>query len=297
MIAVPASMLFRSGRGIELREMLLLENTLDAVISMPRGLLASHSSVDFSLLVLRRGGTTRTVRMVHPTKFFQKAGFPGAKSNLPEMLPELFLTSMTEMLIRNPEKYDRGSDETWEVDIETLRSTSYDLTPRRRDQSGLQQILDSLPDEVRLTTLDDCCDLRGGRNIRSSELLADANATYLTVEQTASFLAIEAEQVLELRENGDLTGFRDGESWKFPRKQLQKLAKERGVDQRLDAMVPYVRIGDVNKGVASSGSSFVDPSVSDDLKSEWKLHAGDILLSKSGTIGKAGIVRDGAMER
>ncbi|TWT80648.1 putative type I restriction enzymeP M protein [Planctomycetes bacterium CA13] len=294
-IAVPASVLFRSGRGVELREWLLLENTLEAVVAMPPSLLASHSSVDFSLLVLRRGGTTRTVRMVNPTKFFQKAGFPKAKSNLPEMLPELFLSSMTEMLIRNPEKYDRGSDETWDVDIETLRATSYDLTPRRRDQSGLQQILDSLPDDVRITTLDECCDVRGGRNIRSADLLADANATYLTVGQSASLLAVDSEVVVELREKGELQGFRDGASWKLPRKQVEELARERGVDQRLDAMVPYVRIGDVSKGVAASGSSFVDPAHAEQLKPEWKLRSGDLLLSKSGTIGKAGIVRNGAV--
>lgn len=294
-IAVPASILFRKGRGVELREMLLLENTLEAVIAMPPGLLASYSSVAFSLLMLRRGGKTQTVRMVNPTKFFQKAGFPKAKSNLPEMMPDLFLSSMIEMLIRNPEKYDRGSDESWEVDIEMLRSTSYDLTPRRRDQSGLQQVLGSLPDEVRLITLNECCDVRGGRNIRSDELLDGAESSYLTVEQAASLLAIEAEQVLELRASGDLRGFRDGESWKFPRKQLQEIARKHGVDQRLDAIVPYIRIGDLKKGVASSGASYVDPRFTDDLKSEWKLRAGDLLLSKSGTIGKAGIVRNGAV--
>ncbi len=295
-IAVPASVLFRGGKGVELRQMLLLENTLEAVVSIPRGVLATYSSVDFSLLVLRRGGATESVRMVDPTKFFQKASLPGPKStNLPEMLPELFLSSLIEMLIRNPQKYGHGADETWEVDVETLSTDNYDLTPRRRNQSGLQQILESLPSEISISTLDQCCEIRGGRNIRSADLLPDANATYLTVEQSASLLAVDPDVVVELREKGELQGFRDGASWKFPRKQLEELARERGVDQRLDAMVPYVRIGDVSKGVAASGSSFVDPGHAEKLKPEWKLRSGDLLLSKSGTIGKAGIVRNGAV--
>lgn len=59
--------------------------------------------------------------------------------------------------------------------------------------------------------------------------------------------------------------------------------------------VPYIRIKDVEHGKASRSSSWLSANAIAGVKPEWKLRAGDILLSKSGTIGKAGIVQNGAL--
>ena len=59
--------------------------------------------------------------------------------------------------------------------------------------------------------------------------------------------------------------------------------------------IPYIRIKDVQHGKASRGSSWLSVAAVSTVKPEWKLLAGDILLSKSGTIGKAGIVQNGAL--
>jgi len=60
-------------------------------------------------------------------------------------------------------------------------------------------------------------------------------------------------------------------------------------------MIPYVRIKDVERGQASRGSSWLSPDAAASVDARWKLKAGDVLLSKSGTIGKAGVVRNRAV--
>ena len=59
--------------------------------------------------------------------------------------------------------------------------------------------------------------------------------------------------------------------------------------------VPYIRIKDVERGKASRSSSWLSAKAVAGVKPEWRLRAGDILLSKSGTIGKVGIVQNGAL--
>ena len=59
--------------------------------------------------------------------------------------------------------------------------------------------------------------------------------------------------------------------------------------------VGYIRIKDIQKGVASKGSSWVSAAALPSIDPQWRVLAGDVLLSKSGTIGKTGIVRNGAV--
>ncbi len=59
--------------------------------------------------------------------------------------------------------------------------------------------------------------------------------------------------------------------------------------------VGYIRIKDIQKGVVNKGSSWVSGHALAGIDPQWCVLAGDVLLSKSGTIGKAGIVRNGAV--
>lgn len=59
--------------------------------------------------------------------------------------------------------------------------------------------------------------------------------------------------------------------------------------------VSYIRIKDIQKGVVHKGSSWVSVKALPGIEPQWRVLAGDVLLSKSGTIGKAGIVRNGAV--
>ncbi|MFZ1545936.1 MAG: N-6 DNA methylase [Candidatus Nitrotoga sp.] len=59
--------------------------------------------------------------------------------------------------------------------------------------------------------------------------------------------------------------------------------------------VSYIRIKDIQKGVVHKGSSWISVNALPGIEPQWRVLAGDVLLSKSGTIGKAGIVRNGAV--
>jgi len=59
--------------------------------------------------------------------------------------------------------------------------------------------------------------------------------------------------------------------------------------------VSYIRIKDIQNGVVSKGSSWVRAAALHGIDPQWRVLAGDVLLSKSGTIGKVGIVRNGAL--
>lgn len=285
-IVVPPSLLFRSGREQDLRRWLAEEHSIECVVSIPRGAFAPHTSIETCLIMIRRGTPTKSVRFVDGSAILEPQRRRVEDLRTIRPLVEEFFKRIGE-----PTK-DRFN---WDVSIEELRELDYDLTPKRRDKSGLREILDSLPTEVEVIHLSNCCEIRSGRNIAAANLLADPNSKFLTLEQAASILGMAPETVIKLRSQGDLFGYRDGTSWKFRREHLAELLKEKGVDQRLETMIPYIRIGDVNKGVAAKGSSFVSPGFAASINVESKLRSGDLLVSKSGTIGKAGIVRNGAV--
>jgi len=60
-------------------------------------------------------------------------------------------------------------------------------------------------------------------------------------------------------------------------------------------IIPYIRIKDIQQGQATKGSSWLNREAASAVDPKWKLKTGDILLSKSGTIGKAGVVRNGGV--
>ncbi len=61
-----------------------------------------------------------------------------------------------------------------------------------------------------------------------------------------------------------------------------------------EGLIPLLRTKDIDRGVASRASAWI-PGNLKGVSASQKLQGGDILLSKSGTIGKSGIVRNGAV--
>jgi excisionase family DNA binding protein len=51
-------------------------------------------------------------------------------------------------------------------------------------------------------------------------------ANYLSLEEAAEKLGIPTERLVDLRSQGEVRGFRDGASWKFPEDEIERLADE-----------------------------------------------------------------------
>lgn len=51
---------------------------------------------------------------------------------------------------------------------------------------------------------------------------------YLSLDEAARFLGISSDRLVELRSQGQVRGFRDGASWKFPQEEISRLREELG---------------------------------------------------------------------
>ena len=254
-IAVPNGILFRGGAEQRLREWLIDRHTVEAVISLPETTFLPSTAIKASLLVLRRGGPTRQIRMADAEPLFQKG-----KGRQPATISEGQIQELVGKI-----RAVKPSEPCWDIDAVTLAKTDYDLTPRRRDQSGLNDIIASLGPSVEIVRLKDCCrEIMLGRQIRAADLVDELPTSSQPPGQQK--LITESET-------------------KNRQKSLFDLVES----------VPYIRIKDINKGQANKGSSWLSPEAALGVEGHWKLRAGDVLLSKSGTIGKVGIVRNGAV--
>lgn len=301
-MVVPPSLLFRSGREQHLREWLLRENTVEAVVSIPSGAFSPHTSIETCLLMFRRGGTTKSVRMANAESMFD--------GPLPS--PQRRGSGFTHWLARFNEliQSPEAGRERWEITIEELSEIEYDLTPKRRDRSGIDLILDSLPKEAEVRLLKDCCTIMTGRSVRSDKLQnsrSSYKATGSSVNESLLSLGVLDVRMGELAQateelvvlahklaKADLESRRDVLLQEFATLQVQRHRNEKLLGEGIPAL-PYIRIGDVQNGQATRGSSWLMADAASSVDSNRKLRAGDILLSKSGTIGKSGIVRNGAV--
>lgn len=255
-IAVPEGFLFRGGADRELRRHLLEHGQVEAVVGLPAGSFAPYASVKGALLLLRRKGGVDRVRMVDAAPLFDARSDGKGQRKAPviraEVAHQLALDLMRPEL-RRPVKGvedstpDRGliSRFMWELSVSDLASADWDLTPRRREQGGLEDLLSSLQEalgqDVAIRMLKEVAQVTAGRAIRSADLLDEPPAAF-----------------------------------------------ERG------PAMPYLRIKDLQKGKVARATSWVRPELAG-VEQRWALMPGDVLLSKSGTIGKAAIVRNGAV--
>lgn len=257
-IALPEGFLFRGGAERELRRHLLEHGQVEAVVGLPAGSFAPHTNVKGALLLLRRKGGADRVRMVDAAPLFDARSDGKGQRKAPVIRSEMALQLAQEVLraeLRTPRPLPPGVAEgapgtgvlarsVWEVSREELAAAEWDLTPRRREQGGLEDLLSSLQDalgeQVAIAPLKDVAQVTAGHAIKSSDLLEEPP------EPSGSGPA-----------------------------------------------VPYLRIKDLQQGKVARATSWVRPELAG-VEQRWALIPGDVLLSKSGTIGKAAIVRNGA---
>lgn len=250
-IAVPEGFLFRGGAERELRRYLLEQGQVEAVIGLPPGAFAPYTNVKGSLLVLTKQGGANCVRMVDASALFE----PRSGRKAP-----LILAAQAEQLaseVRGAELRKRSdlppgvsegvpgsgvlSRSVWEVSIEELAAAEWDLSPRRREKGGLDELLGSIQEALgksdAVVTLSDVAKVFSGRSIKSADLM-------------------------------DRPHF--------------------------ERAVGYLRIRDLSSGKVGRASSWLRPELVS-VEQRWALLPGDVLVSKSGTIGKSALVRNVAV--
>ncbi|WP_186258571.1 N-6 DNA methylase [Burkholderia gladioli] len=247
-IAVPEGFLFRGGVERELRRNLLEQGQVEAVIGLPAGAFAPYTSVRGCLLVLNKQGGASRVRMADASTLFDQRS--GRKA--PMIRPEIAVHLAAEIRrpeLRNPVKghEENGPDGgligrfSWELSISELEAADWDLTPRRREKGGLEELLGSLNEALgkadSVARLSSVAEIFAGRSIKSTDLLNEPP---------------------------------------------------------VGRPVGYVRIKDLNQGKVGRASSWLRSELAD-AEQRWALLSGDVLISKSGTIGKTAVVLNGAV--
>ncbi len=81
-------------------------------------------------------------------------------------------------------------------------------------------------------------------------------ANYLSLEEAAKKLGIPTDRLVELRSQGEVRGFRDGASWKFPENEIDRLADELG-DAISGGSGVLVSENDLGSAISSGGSSVI----------------------------------------
>lgn len=252
-VVVPAGFLFRGGAQQRLRRVLIEQHAVDTVISLPETTFLPHTAIGASILVLRRKGPTRRIRMVDGAPYFEKS-----KGRHPSELRQGAIKELVES-IRRPD-----AEHGWDVEADSLSELEWDFTPKRRDRSGLSRILGSLAVETDIVALNSCCMILSGKSVKSDQLL---DAPPPGFEEQPEQVSLFPDRQMQANQSS---------LFEFPR-------------------IAYIRIRDIQNGQATKGTSWLSAEAAAGVDSRLKLKNGDVLISKSGTIGKSGVVRNGAV--
>lgn len=226
-LIVPQGFLFQGGRTAAVRQWLMEHHRVEAVIGLPGRIFLPYSAAEPAILIIQRdGGPTKSIRMMDGAGYFEPQ-----QDSLPVGIFTHQITALKNALVLSG-----GSESAWDVSAETLAEMDFDLSPKRREISSLDQTLDNL--DVPVLPLKELCQIVSGRSAKSADL-----------------------------SNAPLG----------------------------DNFLPYIRVGDIQRGQTMKCKSWLSEEASADFGPRHRLRAGDVLLSKAGTIGKAGIVRNGGV--
>jgi type I restriction enzyme M protein len=252
-IAVPEGFLFRGGAERELRRHLLEHGQVEAVVGLPAGSLAPYTSVRISLLVLRRHGGTERVRMIDAAPLFDVRSDARGKRQVPTISVDVAQQLATDLRRQELRRPVKGVE---------------DATP---DKGLVSRLLWEQPARE-LAAVD--WDLTPRRREKGglSDLLASVQATL--GDQVA---------VVPLSNVADV----------MPGRAIKSSDLDDGQDPAAQPpQTGYVRIRDLNREKVGRPSSWLRPEVAA-TERRWALRPGDVLVSKSGTIGKVALVRNG----
>ena len=228
-MVVSQGFLSQSGKTAQVRKWILEHHRLDTVIGLPAGAFLPITSIEASILIVRRGGgPTERTRMVDGAQFFEPARRGQAAS-----ISATQIQSLSEVV-----RSSTVGRESWDIDASLFAEVDYDLSVVRREASSLDLALETLGKNVPIVPLQEVCRVSSGKTLPKEDLISSP---------------------------GD------------------------------ENAIPYVRIGDLQRGQTTKVTSWVAGHAVEALGPRPRLRPGDILLARAGTIGKVGVVRNGAV--
>jgi len=292
-MAVPVSFLSRQGKEGELRQWLVDNHTIDAIVALPAGAFKPNSTLETAILVIRKGGRTTSIRMVDAATDFKKAERLRVASSV--------MAAQIAHHVRSKE----ASPEAWNIDASAIaeENTGYDLSVRQQFQSELERQQKLGGDNV--VRLGELCDIIEGIAVADDRLLdisIKSRSGYLSLPEAAALLGVSTDALKRFREQGEIRGFADRGTWKFRSQDLDEFIKTRpkSLEQSSDGKpiasgLPYIRIVDLRGDIASGSSARIIDADAETFPPTSLLRQGDILFSRSGTVDRVALVGDGAV--
>ena len=270
-VAVPEGVLFRSGAEAKLREILLKECRVEAVLSLPPNSLAPYSSVKTSLLLFSRQSPRRTVSFVGQDVLATLLTGDGA----PELRRELVKTIASREL-EQPTLYANKLHEVGaEVDEMIVAFGGPTV-------------------EGTLATL----------TLHSIERLAQRNWELVVKDTGDAALDVFLERAVESRPDsrvcklGELADVFRGIQYN----KASFVESETASD--VNGRIAFVRVHDVTRASRSRSdhtrlpevrrpTAYLTEEAAHELEPHRRLQVGDVLISASGTVGNVAIVGEG----
>lgn len=219
---VPGGFLFSGGSVFEVRKYLVEHHNVEVVLSLPNHVF-QNTSIGGYVLIIKKGGTTRNIRMVNGKPYFEKATSKKQVQIRKDLARQLIEKTWAKQV----------SKDVWDMPISELSKLKLDFTPRKRDTSKLKKQLSFIGNDIEFIKLGECCTIYSGHAVKK-----------------------------------------------------EYLAESPGQEEA----IPYIRIKDIQNGKAKTGSLWLVEEDKQRIQSKYRLKQGAVLFSKSGTIGKVGLV-------
>ncbi len=135
-VVVPEGVLFDSnGAHKELRRRLVENNTVEAVLSLPGGVFKPYSGVKTSVLVFRKGGTTRRVMFLHAEndgfKLDANHDQPIEEDDLPGLIETFRDRDARWAAWRERDADAEWTKKWWFAEADTIRTADFNLSANR----------------------------------------------------------------------------------------------------------------------------------------------------------------------
>jgi len=151
-VIVPDGVLFGSSRAhLGIRQMLVDENQLEAVVSLPSGVFKPYAGVSTAILVFTKGGRTDNIwfyKVEADGYSLDDKRTPGKDNDLPDLVAQ--------WKVRDPKKHTNRAKKAFFVPVDEIRDNRHDLSINRYKEIEYEEVQYDPPHEIldRLETLE-----------------------------------------------------------------------------------------------------------------------------------------------